>query len=139
MWWAGVDALLPKARIGKAALTQNAALIPALRAALGGLHIVAMEAESVRRTVPVPATTAMAVAGVAVAVLVKTTRRGGGTRAATVAAADAAALPISISAAALDRLYLRLRASFTASVRAALMGGDDPLVPWLGGKNRKIE
>lgn len=139
IWWQGVDALLPKVRVGKTSAVKEPHLIPALRFALRGLHTSAMEIEMNRRLVPTPTITATATTSTtSINLKQKLLKSKTKTKKQEISAvADAAHLPVTISAAALERLYLRLRASFTADVKEALVSGmakgTPPLVLWRGG------
>jgi hypothetical protein len=144
-FWQLVEAKLPSARLGKSAgmgagkksrskaaeaqdwsssssSSSSSSDLCRIRDALSLLHSEALQAEVLRRAVP--GQQAQLAAGSSSASSVRK-----GSKQAEVALARVLA-PLEVQPSAVQRLYGRLRGSFSDSVRETLMGDQEALLPW---------
>jgi hypothetical protein len=131
-FWEHVDAALPRARVGRGGAL-GADALPAVRHALEALHSAALANIAARRAVPAaelsdgvrdsgdsgdddgegPADPALPA------------RRRRSSKRTTAAAI--AGVPLAVSASAVEKLYARLRAAFSAKIQTYLMGPEGAL------------
>jgi hypothetical protein len=132
-FWEHVDAALPRARVGRGGAL-GADAIPAVRHALEALHSVALANIAARRAVPAAELSDELSDGASnlgddddegpAGPALPARRRRSSKRTTTAAIAG---VPLAVSASAVEKLYARLRAAFSAKIQTFLMGPDGEL------------
>ena len=130
LFWAHVDALLPRARVGRGG-SLGADALPAVRHALEVLHRAALAEAAARRAVPAVEMNdgGVRAPGVGDGGGADDTPSGPARRRSSkrTTAAAIASVPLTVSASAIEKLYARLRTAFSAKVNDRLMGPDGEL------------